>query len=85
MYQIKEEKNALRKIYVEKRENIDREKKKKLDALAKANRYFILMDENKFGDHDYPDQMSFNRDHLCVAGKKQLTDRLDSVLKTLKW
>ncbi len=61
------------------------EKKKKLDSLAKANRYFVLMDENKNGDHDYTDQMSFNRDHLCVAGKKQMTDRLDSVLKTLKW
>ncbi len=61
------------------------EKKKKLDSLAEANRYFVLMDENKNGDHDYTDQMSFNRDHLCVAGKKQMTDRLDSVLKTLKW
>ena len=61
------------------------EKKKKLDSLAKANRYFVLMDENKNGDHDYTDQMSFNRDHLCVAGKKQMTDRLVSVLKTLKW
>lgn len=61
------------------------QKKKRLEAIAKANPYFILMDENKFGDHDYTDQMAFNRDHLCVAGKKQLTARLDSVLKTLKW
>jgi 5-formyltetrahydrofolate cyclo-ligase len=41
MYQIKEEKNALRKIYAEKRENIDREKKKKLDKKI-VDRFMTL-------------------------------------------
>ena len=61
------------------------EKMKKLKSIAEANPYFILMDENKNGNHDYSDDMAFNRDHLCTVGRKQLTARLDSVLKTLKW
>lgn len=60
-------------------------KMKKLKSIAEANPYFILMDENKNGNHDYSDDMAFNRDHLCTVGRKQLTARLDSVLKTLKW
>jgi 5-formyltetrahydrofolate cyclo-ligase len=41
MYQIKEEKNALRKIYAEKRENIDWEKKQKLDKKI-VDRFMTL-------------------------------------------
>jgi len=56
-----------------------------LDSLAKSNRYFILMDENKMGNHDYSDKMAHNRDHLSSSGARRMTVRLDSVLKTLKW
>ena len=56
-----------------------------LDLLSKENKYFVLMDENKMGDHDYTDEMAYNRDHLSNIGAAQLTARLDSVLKTLKW
>ena len=56
-----------------------------LDSLAKSNKYFVFMDENKMGNHDYPDKMANNRDHLSKEGAQKLTARIDSVLKTLKW
>ena len=56
-----------------------------LDSLDKAEPYFILMDENKMGDHDYSDEMAHNRDHLSFLGAQKLTARIDSVLRTLKW
>ena len=43
-----------------------------------------LMDENKMGNHDYPDSMAFNWDHLSAVGAIQFTHRLDSLLNTLK-
>ena len=45
---------------------------------------FILMDENKMGNHDYPDSLAMDFDHLCDAGAKRLSARLDSLLRTLK-
>ena len=42
---------------------------------------FILMDENKMGFHDYVDSMAQDCDHLNQLGAKQLTARLDSLLK----
>ena len=65
--------------------SIAKEKIAYLDSLAKSNKYFILMDENKMGNHDYSDEMSSNRDHLCWRGAQKLTTRIDSILKTLKW
>ena len=56
----------------------------RLDSLAKANNHFILMDENRMGDHDYSGEMAFNRDHLCSAGATKMASRLDSLLRTLK-
>ena len=56
-----------------------------LNAFAEENPYFILMDENKMGNHDYTDDMAQNRDHLSHAGARQMTARVDSVLRTLKW
>ena len=47
-------------------------------------KYFMFMDENKMGNHDYTDAMAQNRDHLSSVGAKKMTARLDSVLKTLK-
>ena len=57
----------------------------RLDSIDKANKYFVLMDENKMGDHDYTDKMAFNRDHLSDLGAEVITARLDSLLKTLTW
>lgn len=45
---------------------------------------FILMDENKMGNHDYPDEMALDYDHLCEEGGKKITARIDSLLHTLK-
>ena len=56
----------------------------RLDSLAKANPYFVLMDENKMGNHDYTDEMAQNRDHLSYLGAIQMTSRLVSVLESLK-
>ena len=44
---------------------------------------FILMDENKMGDHDYTDEMAYNTDHLSYLGAEKLTFRLDSLIRTL--
>ncbi len=55
----------------------------KLKTLDQASRYFHLFDENKMGDHDYSDKMASDLQHLSALGAKQLTVRLDSLLKTL--
>ncbi len=55
-----------------------------LNALQKKYPNFVLMDENKMGDHDYSDAMAYGVDHLAAPGAEQLTDRLDSVLRTLE-
>ena len=55
-----------------------------LQDLSKEFPHFVFIDENKMGNHDYPDEFAYNRDHLCALGAKQMTARLDSVLKTLK-
>ncbi len=58
-----------------------------LDSLNLYQRlypHFILMDENKNGNHDYPDICAFNMDHLSYQGASKVTLRLDSLLKTLK-
>ena len=36
------------------------------------------------GNHDYTDKMAVNKDHLCTLGAEKFTQRLDSLLKTLK-
>lgn len=51
--------------------------------LSKEHPNFILMDENKMGDHDYTDEMTYNSDHLATEGAAQLTTRIDSLIKTL--
>jgi uncharacterized protein (TIGR02171 family) len=45
---------------------------------------FALLDENKMGEHDYPDDMALDFDHLCAEGAPKITSRVDSLLKTLK-
>ena len=44
----------------------------------------VLFDENKFGAHDYTDQMAYNMDHLSTSGAMQYTRRLDSLLYKIK-
>ena len=44
----------------------------------------VLMDENKWGKHDYTNEMGYDPDHLSYKGAIQLTHRLDSLLGTLK-
>jgi hypothetical protein len=56
----------------------------KIKDLEMSYPNFIFIDENKMGDHDYPDPMAGNRDHLCYLGALQMTARLDSVLRTLE-
>lgn len=57
---------------------------KRLKELDELEKYFVLFDENKMGDHDYPSSMAYDYDHLNIYGSKQLTARLDSLLKTLE-
>ena len=55
-----------------------------LDSLKQYQKeypHFILMDENKFGNHDYSDECAQNSDHLSLQGAKKITSRLDSLLK----
>lgn len=44
----------------------------------------VIMDENKMGDHDYPDDMAFDYDHLNSNGANRLAARVDSVMISLK-
>lgn len=44
---------------------------------------FILMDENKMGDHDYADELAYDYDHLDYKGGLVLTAKIDSLLKLL--
>lgn len=55
----------------------------KIADLSSQYPNFILMDENKMGNHDYTDEMTYNSDHLATKGAEQLTRRLDSLIKTL--
>lgn len=55
-----------------------------IQKLAKSESNFVLMDENKFGEHDYPSSMANDYDHLNKDGAKRLSTRLDSLIKTLK-
>ena len=56
--------------------------KRILDRVASMG--VILMDENKWGNHDYSDEMAYDPDHLSYLGAIQLTHRLDSLLQSLK-
>ena len=44
----------------------------------------VILDENKWGYHDYTNEMAYDYDHLSIEGAKQLTRRVDSLLKTLE-
>ncbi len=55
-----------------------------VEALRQKYPNFHYLDENRMGDHDYPDEMAYDYDHLNVTGAAKLTARLDSLLQTLK-
>ena len=44
---------------------------------------FVVMDENKMGNHDYTDSMALNSDHLSVLGAELVSSRLDSLLESI--
>ena len=56
---------------------------KEIADLHNEHPNFILMDENKMGEHDYTDNMAFDCNHLAHEGAIQMTKRLDSLLQTL--
>ncbi|WP_295069755.1 hypothetical protein [uncultured Fibrobacter sp.] len=56
---------------------------KELADLHDEHPNFVLMDENKMGEHDYTDDMAFDCNHLAHEGAIQMTKRLDSLLQTL--
>ena len=55
-----------------------------LTEMQQQYPHFILMDENKMGDHDYTDAMAADNQHLCPVGAAQLTHRVDSLLLELE-
>lgn len=55
----------------------------KIDEISAEYPNFIFVDENKYGDHDYSDDMAKDYGHLSSAGAEQLTQRLDSLIQTL--
>lgn len=58
-----------------------------MDSLANIlarNPNFHMMDENKMGNHDYSKKMAYNTDHLAFEGARQVTTRLDSLIKSLE-
>lgn len=54
------------------------------DSLAQVYPHFIMMDENKFGAHDYSDDMANDCDHMSFVGAQHLSTRLDSLIKALE-
>ncbi len=56
--------------------------KKVLDRVAAMN--VIVMDENKWGKHDYTNEMAYDYDHLSYLGAIQLTHRVDSLIQVLE-
>ena len=55
----------------------------KIQDISKDYPNFIFMDENKMGKHDYTGQMAYDDDHLGNLGAEKLTQRIDSLIKTL--
>lgn len=53
------------------------------DSLSQVYPHFVLVDENKFGVHDYTDEMAYDFDHLSEFGAEHLSARLDSIIRAL--
>ena len=56
----------------------------RIAAFSETYSNFVLMDENKMGDHDYGDDMAHDNSHLSHTGAVQMANRLDSLLRTLE-
>jgi sugar phosphate isomerase/epimerase len=52
-----------------------------LHDLEKVYDNFRIMDENKMGNHDYPDSLAVNHDHLLNKAAKIMVPRIENVLK----
>jgi hypothetical protein len=55
-----------------------------INNISKTYPNFIFVDENKMGDHDYPENMAQDAGHLSTEGATKMTIRLDSLLRTLE-
>ena len=53
-----------------------------LDELSSMGA--VVFDENNMGEHAYTGDMAYNEDHLSRKGAERLTQRLDSLLKSLE-
>jgi uncharacterized protein (TIGR02171 family) len=51
-----------------------------LDSMTINNPYCHFYDANKAGNHDYSDAEASDWDHLCDAGAKKLSRRLDTLI-----
>ena len=56
---------------------------KDLTSMTSTYKNFILMDENRMGKHDYTDEDAHDYSHLSQTGAEKLTQRIDSLIKTL--
>ncbi len=52
----------------------------KVQVLCTGNPFCIFYDADQYGNHDYPDSLFFNSDHLANSGAMQLSRRIDSVM-----
>ncbi len=57
---------------------------KEINDISKTYPNFIFIDENKMGEHDYPEEMAQDAGHLSTEGAKKMSIRLDSLLRTLE-
>lgn len=55
-----------------------------IKSMADETENFVLLDENKMGDHDYPSSMAMDCDHLNQSGAVRLSTRIDSLIRTLE-
>ena len=54
-----------------------------LTAMHEKYPHFIVMDENKMGNHDYTNAMANDQQHLCSLGAKQITNRVNTLLMSI--
>jgi hypothetical protein len=51
-----------------------------VEALCAQGSYCTFYDAYNYGNHDYPDSVFYNGDHLAYPGAVQLSQRLDSLM-----
>ena len=55
-----------------------------INDISKTYPNFLFIDENKMGNHDYPEDMAQDAGHLSTDGATKMSLRLDSLLRTLE-